>query len=485
VTISTLAVGAAPAIHRRTVPSVVVLGWREARRMILSPVFAVYAFLVLVNGVGVSFDASFDRAAFYEGLTYFLALYLGLMTYMSAHLVTSSARRTGAEAQLDATAMGTRWRSGGLCIGVIFGPGLLAVFLVGVLALLGNGIVSASGSAPMSSVELGQLALTVVGGGLFGVMWATWLRFPGSLPLGLVVLVIGTVALNSPAREPMGAWPWFMPYIASPGFFDGESWPLQGSQAWHAAYLVGLCALAVCATMLRHRGSGISAGMTVQAPPRPTSGSLTVSLAAFVPGLCRWPALATGMAAAWGLVAVVWHDDEISSAGGAAWTVRLALVLSSLGAVFALDDPSAGITSAAPETRRVLVPLRLGVVAAVVLTGVLPALLWLWEWLGDIEVAFGLAVEGAAVVSLVVALVLVMQRQLGISEPAQYVVLLVLGLYLASQLMAARWPMLVDPGPDWADAHWRWAAVLVMTLGVVVWQLRDPASPPMRRWLHR
>lgn len=219
--------------------------------MILSPVFGVYLLLVLLNGVGVAFDARFDRASFYEGLTYFIALYLGLMTYMSAHLVTSSARRTGAQAQLDATAMGTRRRSGGLCIGVMFGPGLLAAFLVGVLALLGNGAEWPDGSAPMSSVELGQLALTVVGGGLFGVMWATWLRFPGSLPLGLVVLVVGTIALNSPAREPLGTWPWFMPYITSPGFFDGELWPLLGSQAWHAAYLVGLCSLAVCATMLR------------------------------------------------------------------------------------------------------------------------------------------------------------------------------------------------------------------------------------------
>ena len=250
-TISTLEIGAAPAVRGPTLPSVIVLGRREARRILLSPVFGVYALLVVVNGVGVAFDATFDRASFYEGLTYFIALYLGLMTYMSAHLVTSSARRTGAERQLEAAAMGTRGRSGGLCVGVILGPGLLAAVLVSVLALLGNGATSADGASPMSSVELGQLALTVVGGGLFGVMWATWLRFPGSLPLGLVLLVVGTVALNSPAREPLNTWPWFMPYIASPGFFDGEAWPLLGSQEWHAAYLLGLCGLAFCATMLR------------------------------------------------------------------------------------------------------------------------------------------------------------------------------------------------------------------------------------------
>lgn len=225
--------------------------------------------------------------------------------------------------------------------------------------------------------------------------------------------------------------------------------------------------------------------MTVQARYRPASGSLTVSLAVFLPGLCRWPALATGLAAAWGLVAVAWHEDEISSAGGAVWTVRLALVLSSLGAVFALDDPSTGITSAAPAMRRALVPIRLGVVAAVTLAGIVPALLWLRGWLSDREIAFGVAIECMALMFLVVALVLIMQRQIGIAEPAQYVVLLVLGLYLATQLMGARWPMLVDPGPAWGGAHWRWVAVLVPTVGVIAWQLRDPASAPLRRWLPR
>ena len=80
---------------------------------------------------------------------------------------------------------------------------------------------------------------------------------------------------------------------------------------------------------------------------------------------------------------------------------------------------------------------------------------------------------------------LLLQRQFGISEPAQFVVLSVVGLFLVAQMMGARWPMLVGPGPEWAEAHWRWAAVLLVAGSVGAWQLRDPASRPLKRFLPR
>ncbi len=248
---STLEVGAESTFRRPALPPVVVLGWREARRMVLSPVFAIFGAMVMLNGVGVAFDTFPSRSDFYEAILYFVALYLGLISYITAHLVSSSARRTGAERQCEAATLSTRQRGAGLSLGVVFGPGLLAAALVAILGLLGNAAAGANNGAPMSGVELVQLTLIVVGGGMFGLMWATWLRFPGSLPLGLVVLIVFTASMNSPAREPLNTWPWFAPYIASPGFFDGEAWPLLGSQGWHAAYLLGLCGMAFCATMLR------------------------------------------------------------------------------------------------------------------------------------------------------------------------------------------------------------------------------------------
>jgi hypothetical protein len=38
--------------------------------------------------------------------------------------------------------------------------------------------------------------------------------------------------------------------------------------------------------------------------------------------------------------------------------------------------------------------------------------------------------------------------------------------------------MLVAPGPQWTDAHLRWAGVLVGATGLLVVAMRDPAA----RW---
>ena len=253
--------------------AVLQLGWREGRRMVLSPVMLlIFGFFMLMGGVevvaeGRNFSLP-DRDAAYEFIFFVFALYAGLLFYISCHLVASSARRSKADGQLAASPLSSRARGAGLCLGVVMGPGLVALVAMGTLALLGNNVAFSDGAEAVSIVELVQLAATVVGGGLFAVMCATWLRFPGSLPLGLVALIMGTgVVLGTADRSPLNTWPWFAPYVASPDWLD-EPWTLMGSQAWHAAYLIGLCALAACAVMLREREGRrrwlfISAGVLV------------------------------------------------------------------------------------------------------------------------------------------------------------------------------------------------------------------------------
>ncbi|MEO8106255.1 MAG: hypothetical protein ABI720_02965 [Actinomycetes bacterium] len=236
-----------------------ILGMREGRRIIVSPVFLlVLGFFLLMGGVEAVAEVKVPSAStLYDVITFFSALYLGLLVYISTHLVTSSARRTKAEPQLAASTLSARQRNVGLSLGVLFGPGLLALVLMVTAALIGNtlaltGFDGFDREPPAAGITLVQLGLTLIGAGLFAVMWANWLRFPGSLPLGLVVLVVGTVWLANGDRAPLNTWPWFAPYITAPEWFD-EPWALTGSQHWHAAYLVGLCALAFCATMLRER----------------------------------------------------------------------------------------------------------------------------------------------------------------------------------------------------------------------------------------
>jgi hypothetical protein len=251
------------------------LGRREAKRMLKSPVYIILAALILLSAGVDSFGGGFpgsmpSAAAVYEGLLYFLALYAGLLTYIAVHLVASSSRRTHADRQLAASAMSPRARLGGLCLGVAFGPFAVALGAVAVMAWLGRSVAGTDESSflaegafmPWSVIELLQVALTVAGAGLFAIMVATWLRFPGSLPIGFVALLFGTLFVLD--RESL-VIPWFAPYTTAPDWMD-DPWALMGSQAWHAAYLVGLCALAVCGAMLRERDGrrrwlAISAGV--------------------------------------------------------------------------------------------------------------------------------------------------------------------------------------------------------------------------------
>jgi len=238
--------------------AVLELGWREGRRMVLSPaVLLIVGFMVVMGGVGAVSQLSApslpSRAEAYDFIFFIFALYAGLIFYVACHLVASSARRTKAEGQLQASPLSSRARSAGLCVGVVMGPGLVAAVAMVTLALLGNDLALVYGSdRPAAVAELVQLALTVIGAGLFAVMCATWLRFPGSLPLGLVALVFGTILMSDAERTPINTWPWFAPYIASPDWID-DVWTLMGSQVWHAVYLAGLCTLAFCVVMLRER----------------------------------------------------------------------------------------------------------------------------------------------------------------------------------------------------------------------------------------
>lgn len=241
--------------------SVVRLGVREGRRMLLSPaLLLMLAVVVLIGGVeSLASNLSLPTAReAHDVIVFFSALYLGLLMYIAAHLVTSSARRTRAEPQLAASALTERQRSAGLCLGVLFGPGALGLTLMAGAAMLGSTVTATNADGwgpdepPLATIFLVQLALTLIGGGLFAVMWATWLRFPGSLPIGFVALVFGTVWFLADDRTPLYTWPWFAPYITAPSWFD-HPWTANGSHYWHTAYLVGLCALAVCATMLKPR----------------------------------------------------------------------------------------------------------------------------------------------------------------------------------------------------------------------------------------
>jgi hypothetical protein len=205
---------------------------------------------------------------------------------------------------------------------------------------------------------------------------------------------------------------------------------------------------------------------------------VTRSLSPYALRLCRWPMLTAGIVGAW--FVVWWRAGDVTTPSAAVWLVRGVAAIAAVAVVFALDDPSIDSTRALPTAKRVLMRLRLGVVLVTTLVALVPAVTVTWEYLDSASTAWGVVLEVCALLAVTTGVALLLQRQFRISEPAQFVVLAVVGVCLVAQTMGARWPMLPGPGPEWAEAHWRWAGLLVVAGSVVVWQLRDPASRGVR-----
>lgn len=199
--------------------------------------------------------------------------------------------------------------------------------------------------------------------------------------------------------------------------------------------------------------------------------------------LTRWPMLVAGIAASW--LVVVWRAGDITTADGAIWLMRSVSALVAVSMVFALDDPSVDTTRSLPAARGALMRARFGVAGVAALIALAPATVVSWEYLNTQSTVLGVVLEVVVFPVLTLSVALVLQRQFGLTEPAQFLVLVVFGMLMVAQIMGARWPLLVGPGPEWVDAHWRWTAVLVVASSVGGWQLRDPASRPLKRFLRR
>ena len=100
-------------------------------------------------------------------------------------------------------------------------------------------------------------AVAAVGGPLFGVLVARWVRFPGSALVAVVVLagwvLAGTVALALPPSRVAGT----LLHLSAPTKLgpsaDGPrspAWIAGGSPGWYLGYLLMLCGLAVTAALL-------------------------------------------------------------------------------------------------------------------------------------------------------------------------------------------------------------------------------------------
>jgi hypothetical protein len=233
------------------------LARREAWRLITSPAILVMAlYCLLLTGVGAIDGESFlDRAKWAEFIAYVCLLFLGPVTYISAHLVASSARRGGASPQFDAAPMDGRRRDLALCLGVLIGPAAVALGLALLGARLAFGIVFTDPDGPTvvewSATDVAQIPALILGAGILGVVVARWLRFPGSLIvgfLGMCALTLWMMAPPLPATRPWFSWFALISWFSD---VDAALTPTP-SMAWHTVYLLAWSWIGVCAVALRH-----------------------------------------------------------------------------------------------------------------------------------------------------------------------------------------------------------------------------------------
>ena len=230
--------------------------------MMTSPAFAVMVvYVVLIQGIDRSvaeegLDGVFNRASWASTLTIIAALFMGLATFVSAHLVATSARRAGTSAQLDAAPMSLRRRDLALCLAVAIGPAFTALLLTLTSAWLASGLpgpyVDSPGANDWAISDGVQIPAVVLGAGILAIVVARWLPFPGSLLVGFLGMCQFTGWLASatpPSLKPWFAWFPVIPWLSD---LDPESAP-NTAMAWHSVYLLAWCAVGVCAVALRPR----------------------------------------------------------------------------------------------------------------------------------------------------------------------------------------------------------------------------------------
>jgi hypothetical protein len=252
----------------RAVPAVTrsarALGAVEAKRMIRHPAYLIATIYPLAFLVAAITAGEGGPAANVLYVFLFLCLFLiyAPVTMIVANRVAAGTYRRKVRAAFDATPLDGRQRTLAAILGLLRGPVLVGLAGAAALLVIGE-FATATTAIPNDAVfqrtfwEYLQLPALVLGAGLLGIAIARWLPWPGVLPVAVLVVWLGTIAMYQyagpdnvvPTRTWFALWP---VWVAGQ---DGML-PLQplGREVAHLAYLLGLGILAGIAALLRTDG---------------------------------------------------------------------------------------------------------------------------------------------------------------------------------------------------------------------------------------
>ena len=230
-------------------PATLALARAEARRALLSPLFAAVVVITLLNALVVAGTGEFELFNSFA-LGGPAAFWAGLICYFAGHAAASRDRRSGTGETFAVTPLSPRLRILALALASLaVGAAVLVLLLVGYVYWWDVRDVAFARPGPW---HLLSTPVQVVGGFTFGVMLATWAPWRGVAPAGFFGLVAVHVILSNTGNAGWGA------------FFEYAKWPDQGggfetlSPAWHLAYMALLSGMAVVGAMVwlpgRRRG---------------------------------------------------------------------------------------------------------------------------------------------------------------------------------------------------------------------------------------
>ncbi len=232
----------------RTAGAIALLSWREARRILTRPVYLLLLAGLLTGGVS---SAEARSGALVQRTIVILLTYGALVTLFAVSLVATSARRTGAEAQLAAAPLDSQLRTLATGLGVLVGPVGLASLLTLVLFFVERST-DAKLEGSFGGWEYVALPLTWAGAGLLGLALARWMPWPGA-PLAALVALIAWTVWGANLLNTGNSLGFLIPYVISAQELGMGTTSDQGHLGWHAVYLLGLCLLALVAALWRHR----------------------------------------------------------------------------------------------------------------------------------------------------------------------------------------------------------------------------------------
>ncbi len=168
----------------------------------------------------------------------------GLFALLAGSLLASRDHRAGTDELLTPLPGQAFVRVAAMCLACLAPAALTLVLVLAVHA------VQLQLGFYVESPGLGHLtqgAVTVLGGGLFGVMVGAWTPTRSAALLALVVMVVVNLAVAS------NGWPLFALLVEWSVYVPAGGWVglRAGSPGWHVVYLLGLCGLAACAALLR------------------------------------------------------------------------------------------------------------------------------------------------------------------------------------------------------------------------------------------